>query len=59
MRELENARVKIRNEDIPAFESKISPIKKQAVDAITSFGDLQRSLSEKFDTKKDSISNIG
>ena len=59
MRELENARVKIRDEDIPAFESKISPIKKQAVDAITSFGDLQRNLSEKFDIKKDNISNIG
>ena len=52
MRELESTRHKIRNEDLAAFETKISPVKRQAADAISSFGDLQRSLSEKFDLNR-------
>ena len=59
MRELENTRLKIRDEDITAFEVRIRPTKKQAVDAITSFGDLQRSLADKFDVNKDNVSNVG
>ena len=59
MRELENTRLKIRDEDIAAFEAKILPIKKQAVDAISSFGDLQESLSDKCGVNSSDVSHIG
>jgi len=58
MRELENTRLKIRDEDIAAFEAKILPIKKQAVDAISSFGDLQESLSDKCGVNSSDVSHI-
>ena len=59
MRELENTRLKIRDEDIPAFETKILPMKKQAIDAISSFGDLQESLSDKCGVNGSDVSHIG
>ena len=47
MRELENTRLQVRNEEISAFEMKIAPIKKQAVEAISSFGNLQADLVQR------------
>lgn len=50
MRELENTRLQIKNEDISAFELKIAPIKKQAVEAINSFGNLQADLVQRMES---------
>ena len=47
MRELENTRLQVRTEDISAFELKIAPIKKQAVEAISTFGNLQADLVQR------------
>lgn len=59
MRELENTRLKIRDEDMAVFEAKITPIKERAVDAIISFGDLQKNLAEKFASNKATASKVG
>ena len=47
MRELDKTRHQIKVEDLPAFEKKIAPIKREATDAISSFGDLQAILKER------------
>lgn len=57
MRELENTRLRIRDEDTSAFEKKIAPVKKKVIAAITSFGDLQKDLADKFD--ENAVSSIG
>eukprot|EP00794_Sanderia_malayensis_P017563 gene17563-19315_t len=52
IRELDKTKNQIREEDVAAFERKIAPIKKQAIDAIQCFGDLEKSLMQKLSNKE-------
>ncbi len=58
IRELDKTKNQIREEDLAAFESKIAPVKKQAIEAIRCFGDLEKSLVQKMANKENTHGKI-
>lgn len=51
IREMDKTKNQIREEDLDLFEKRIAPTKKQAVGAIQSFGNLEKTLMQKLNNK--------
>ena len=48
---MDKTKNQIREEDLDLFEKRIAPTKKQAVGAIQSFGNLEKTLMQKLNNK--------
>ena len=48
---MENTRRQIRDEDLEEYDRKVAPMRKQAAEAILSFGNLEKDLIEKLRQK--------